>query len=269
MAYFIQNLTVFDMVSSYLMFFLALGFIASMTVPKEMTAPEKVTSPRPWFFSVFLILFIPTFFYFIVQPLKTSYSTTAALQAPAASEERLDLYKKALESSPLGKYQIREFFGQTTLDFAQSEGVRQVPAESFKKELDFVTEELEKSTKESPLEFRAYLRLGQLYNVYAVLIDPTKLSEAERVLGQAIEVSPTNQQGYWSLAQTRIYQGRFEEALSLAEEAVALEPELLQSHVIALRIAQIIGDDELVERKIKEAIEVNPAWATSLVPAPN
>jgi len=93
--------------------------------------------------------------------------------------------------------------------------------------------------------------------------------EAEKVLEKAIETSPTNQQGYWSLAQTRLYQGRFEDALSLAEKAVALEPNLLQSHLIVVRITQIIQDDELTERKIKEAIEINPAWATSLAPAPN
>lgn len=263
-AYSIQNLTVFDMVSSYLMLFLVLGFIASITVPKEASASVETISPKPWFFSVFLILFIPAFFYFIVQPLKTSYFATAALRAPAASEERLGSYKKALESSPLGKYQIREFFGQTTLQFAQSEQIREVSAENFKKELDFVIEELEKSVKESPLDFRSYLRLGQLYNSYAVLLEPTKISGAERTLERAIEISPTNQQGYWSLAQTRLYQGRFEEALSLAETTIALEPNLLQSHLIVIRIAQIMEDDELTERKIKEAIEINPEWAKDL-----
>ena len=280
-GYSIQNLTVFDMISSYLMFFLVLGFVASVAVPREELIPQKNISVKPWFSLIFLILFAFSFFYFVIQPLKTSYYTVASLGVPAASSAgRLDLYKKALASSPLGKYQIREFFGQTTLELAQSEQVaEQVPVENFKEELDFVIEELEKSITESPLDFRAYLklgqlynaylRLGQLYNAYAVLLDPTKMSGAERVLGRAIEVSPTNQQGYWSLAQTRIYQGRPDEALSLAEKAVALEPNLFQSHLIVVRIAQIMGDNELTQRKIKEAIEINPAWATSLVPTPN
>lgn len=268
-AYSIQNLTVFDMVSSYLMFFLVLGFVASVTASREMPTPARIISPKPWFSFVFLILFILTFFYFIIQPLKTSYFTTAALRVPPASEKRLDLYKEALKSSPLGKYQIREFFGQTTLQVAQSETVKKLPAENFKKELDFVIEELEKSVAESSLDFRSYLRLGQLYNSYAVLINPMKLSEAERILKEAIEISPTNQQGYWSLAQNRLYQERPEEALSLAEKAVALEPNLLQSHLIVVRIAEIMQDDELTERKIREAIEINPVWATSLAPTPN
>jgi tetratricopeptide (TPR) repeat protein len=269
------------MISSYLMFFLVLGFVASVAVPREEPTLRKNISVKSWFALIFLILFAFSFFYFVIQPLKTSYYTVASLGVPAASSAgRLDLYKKALASSPLGKYQIREFFGQTTLGFAQSgQGVEQIPVENFKEELDFVIEELEKSVAESPLDFRAYLklgqlynsylRLGQLYNTYTVLLDPTKMSGAERVLERAIEISPTNQQGYWSLAQTRVYQGKLDEALSLAEKAVALEPNLFQSHFVVIQITKIMGDNELTQRKIEEAIEIDPAWATSLTSTPN
>ncbi len=294
-AYFVQNLTVFDMVSSYLMFFLVLGFVAGLTVSGKEPVSQKNISPEPvdkfwkdsskeksnlrsspkffykvnlWFLFIFPTLFVLSFFYFIIQPLKTSHYTVAALRAPAASEERLDLYKKALGASSLGKYQIREFFGQATLQFAQSGKVKEVSAENLKKELDFVAEELEKSVEELPIELRSYLKLGQLYNAYAVLFDPTKISEAERVLTRTIEISPTNQQGYWALAQTRLYQRRAEEALSLAEKALALEAELFMSHYIVIQIARIMEDNELAERKIQEAIEINPEWEADLTFTP-
>ena len=262
-AYFIQNLTVFDMVSSFLMLFLVLGFIASVVVPKE----EIIDSPKTvfqksssWPVYLILILFVFSFFYFIIQPFKTDYYAIDALKAPPASRERLDFFEKTLKSSSLGKYQIRDFFGQVVLELAQSENLKNIPAENFKKEIDFVIEEMEKSAKEAPLDFRSLLKLGQLYNAYAVLIDQTKISEAEKFLEKAIEVSPTNQQGYWSLAQTRIYQGRFDEALSLAEKAIELEPRLFQSHRIAVYAARIKKDEDLIERKISEAVEINPEW---------
>ena len=255
------------MVSSYLMFFLVLGFVASLTTPtphQNFGGGQKTISPNPWLLGIILILFIFSFFRFIIQPLKTDYYVIATLRAPPASEERLNLYQKTLEASPLGKYQIREFFGQTALQFAQSEEVKEVSAENFKKELDFVIEELEKSLKESPLDFRSHLKLGQIYNVYAVLIDQAKIFEAERVLTKAVELSPTNQQGYWALAQTRLYQGRPEEALSLAEKAIALEPKLFQSHRIAIQIAKIMGDYDLAKEKAEQAIEINPEWEPEL-----
>ena len=91
-----------------------------------------------------------------------------------------------------------------------------------------------------------------------------KLARAEEILKKAIEVSPTNQQGYWALAQTKLYQGRFKEALSLAEKALSLEPKLLQSHLIVIQIAKIMGDKDLVQRKAQEAIEINPDWEADI-----
>ena len=265
-SYSVQNLTVFDMVSSYLMFFLVLGFVESITTPYRETIPIETRGGliKKISLIIILILFIFSFFYFVIQPLKTDYYVIAALRSAPASEQRLNYYKKSLAASPLGKYQIREFFAQLTLEFSQSEKVREFSAENFKKEIDFVVEELEKSRTESPLDFRSQLKLGQLYNVYAVLLDQIKILEAERVLEKAIEVSPTNQQGYWALAQTKLYQGKFKEALSLAERAIELEPELLRSHQIVIQIAKIIGDNELAKRKFNEAIEINPEWQEEL-----
>lgn len=263
-AYFLQNLTVFDMVSSYLMFFLILGFVVSINNFKE-ESPQSSSRPiRSWFISLIAILFIFSFFYFIIQPLRLNYYVITAIKTEPGSKERLDLYKKALTTSPLGKYQIREFFAQNTLEFAYSEKIRNVSIENFKKEIEFGIEELEKSRRESPWDFRSHLKLGQIYNIYSVFIDPTKFSETEKILERTIKISPTNQQGYWALAQTRLYQGKFEEALSLAEKAISLEPKVFQSHRIAVQIAKMMKDDELVQKKIQEAIKIDPQWETEL-----
>jgi len=257
-AYFIQNLTVFDMVSSYLMFFLVLGFVVSFTVSRKEPLPQRFTSPEPWVFSVLLISFILSSFFFVIQPIRTSRYTVAAIRQPIGSQERLDLYKKTLETSSLGKYQIREFFGQQILQIIQSERAREIPPEYFRNEFGFLTKELEKTTEELPLDFRSQLTLGKLYTFYAFLSDPpdsVKILEAERVLQKAIEVSPTNQQGYWSLAQVRLYQGRFDEALALTEKAVELEPDLINSYLVVIQVAKTMGDHELAEGKIEQAAE--------------
>lgn len=263
-AYFVQNLTVFDMISSYLMFFLVLGFVAAIVTPRETFSLPKTVSPNLLLSSLILILFCISFFFFIIQPAKTDHYVISALKAPPASEEQLNFYKKTLKASPWGKYQIRDFFGQRILEISQSDEISKVSAESFKAEIDFVIEELEKSIKESPLDFRSHLKLGQLYNVYAILLEPTKALEAERVLMRAIELSPINQQAYWALAQTRLYQGKTEEAISLAEKALLLEPKVFQSHYVIIQIAKITGDEELVKEKIEEALKINPAWEPEL-----
>ena len=255
-SYSVQNLTVFDMVSSYMMFFLILGFIAR----KEGVLDFEIKTVSFIYLILIFIIFPLSFLKFVIFPFKTDTSTIFAIRAKPFSEERLSLYEKTLSFSPVGRHQIREFFVESTLS-AKISG--EIPQENIKREFDFLTRELEKSVQECPLNFRAYLKLGQLYNIYS-RYDPSKIQEAERALKKAIEVSPANQQGYWNLAQTKIYQGKFEEALSLTEKAVGLEPHLETSHLIAIEIARIMGDFELMEKKIKEAIEINPEWEKDL-----
>jgi len=262
-AYFIQNLTVFDMINSYLMFFLVLGFVGSLTVSgPEQDIKPRVNSVKKGILAVILIFFIFSFFKFVVQPTKADRGVINTLLVQSPNERAL-LGEKTLKTSPLGKYQIREMFADTAINFSQSEQAKNFSAEEFKAELDFLSQELEKSIKESPLDFRPYLKLGKIYNLYSQ-IDPTKLPLAEEVLKKAIELSPTNQQGYWELAQTRAFQGNFQEALILAEKTVELEPRVLNSHLIVVQVAEIIGDNDLIEEKIKEAIEINPEWEAYL-----
>jgi len=263
-SYFVQNLTVFDMVNSYLMFFLIFGFIGSIASRREEELLQNYrVSPVPLskkiISVIILLLFVVSFSKFVIQPLKTDAYVIKAIRSPNPTE-RVSLYKKTLDTSPVGKYQIREMFADMTINFIrQSEAATKVSLDDLKLELNLVKEELEKSIKESPLDFRAELKLGQVYNVYSQ-IDPSKIPQAETILKKAIELSPTNQQAYWELAQTRLYQGKFDEALSLAEKAIDLEPRIMNSHLIVIQIAKMIGNDELATKKAEEAIKINPAW---------
>ena len=257
-AYFIQDLTVFDMVSSYMMFFLTLSFVASIGKKEE---GKEIFKNKLLPISVISFLFIICFHNFVYKPVKSDFYVIKSL-IQQDSENRLIYYKKTLETSPLGKYQIREFFGQNTEDFLVSKKIS-ISDEKARAEVDFVISELEKTKKESPYDFRSMLRLGHLYNLYAQY-DSSKLSLAEETLKLAVSLSPTNPQGYWGLAQTEVFKRNFEEGLRLAEKAVEIQPKLLNSHLIVIQIARIIGDQNLIMQKIGEALKINPAFEKSI-----
>jgi len=116
-AYFIQNLTVFDMVASLMMFSLILGFVAFLAgAGKGEKDIKKIVPERQTLAIVLSIIFLITFFNFIIQPYKTDIYVIKSLADSKGRqlmpEQRVEFYKKALESSQMGKYQIREFFGQ-------------------------------------------------------------------------------------------------------------------------------------------------------------
>ena len=264
-AYFVQNLTVFDMVTSLMMFVLVLGFVAFLASSKRGDQDIKRIVPERQTLAIVLsVIFIFTFFNFIIQPYNTDVYVIKSLADSngnqLAPEQRVEFYKKALESSQMGKYQIREFFGQNSESIIKT-GFNDIPKEQIKLELDFVIKELEKTRKESPLEFRSVLKLTHLYNLY-ILIDPEKIPLAEACGEATINLSPDNQQGYWALAQTKIYKGDFDTALALTEKAIELEPRWLQSHKIAIQVSQIAENEERTEQLIKNAIEINPEWAS-------
>ncbi len=259
-SYFIQNLTVFDMVTSLMMFVLVLGFggfLANIGREIKKKKERKFVRKHQWPAALLVLIFLFTFFQFVIQPLRTDYLVIKALRA-GDSSQRVNLYQKTLETSPLGKYQIREFFAQQSQNIIQN-NIEKMPEEDIKNELDFLIKKLEKTKKESPLDFRTILRLAHLYTLY-ILIDTTKIPLAENYAQETISLSPDNQQGYWVLAQVKLYQRDFKSALELAQKAIDLEPKNLQSHKIGIQIAQISNNIEKAKEMAQEAVEINPQW---------
>ncbi len=278
-AYFIQNLTVFDMVASLMMFVLCLSFLSFLT-KKEERKEQLIVSQKKWPIIAVLIIFSITFFQFIIQPLKTDSLTIDAIaESPnpdiidqlkergddqvqaflrSVAEKRIALYNKTLETSPMGKYQIRDFFAQHTQEILNSY-ISLMPVDVYKKELDAGIALLEDSVKDSPLDYRSALKLAQLYNLY-IYIEPEKLERAEELARKALDLSPTNQQSYWALTQTNLYMNNLDVALDYAEKAIILEPNWFQSYLIAHQIAGFKEDATKQEEIIERAKQINPDW---------
>jgi tetratricopeptide (TPR) repeat protein len=285
-AYFLQNLTVFDMVSSLMLFFLILGFIASTEKEAgdgEEEAVVQVRTIRPAVAApVFLVAFLFCFFEFVVSPIQNSTSAVqaslkaeqiiyqrpdiaraSAVQAGNETDQRIEAYKETLATSPIGKYQIVEFFCDSFEEFSLSQAAEAVPSDQLNKEFDYLAEALGKNIEASPLDFRAYLKLGQLYNAWA-RIDSSKEDAAVGILETAMGLSPNNQQVYWDMAQAKFNQQKPGEAMALAEAAIKLEPMVERSHFIAMMVAEKMNNKDLFEEKKSEALKINPGWQTHI-----
>lgn len=238
-SYQVQNLTVFDTVVSYFTLFLILGFIGSMENRLSgKKGPKEWGRPVKWPLAASLaVLFAVFFVNFIINPAKADHYVVDATEQLYGGKERIDAYQKALDASPAGKFQIRTFFASTLLNYLNKyQG--QLSVEGQANEYAFLCRELEKSVEESPGDFRSYLILGQLYERW-YLIDDSKLPLAERALEKAVEVAPRNQQGYWQLAQVRVYQGRMDDAMAVAQKALDLEPNFSQSKRLVNEIKRV------------------------------
>lgn len=263
-AHLVQNLTVFDMVSSYMIFFLTLGFVESITSRKREVFQEKIGSLSPLVAVIVFVFFGFSFFYFIIQPLVTANNVIQTFAGgQLGSHERTLLYQKTLTtSSPLGREQIRIVFADEVTNFLRTkEGVKaaQEKPEVFRLKFDFLSQELRKNIKASSLDFESYFALGNLYLAWAQ-ISPEKLVSAEEAIRRAIEISPKHPRPYWLLAQVKLYQGDAEAAIALAQEVVKIEPRIDQGHFILVEIAIISGNIDFAKERAREAIKINPTW---------
>ncbi len=262
-AYFIQNLTVFDMISSYLMLFLVLAFVGGLEKTKPIEQGIETAKTNYSFHKIAFILlgiiFCFTFFYFVIQPARAGTYVIDALTADG-SDLRIEFYEKAVDASPMGRFQIREFFAQRSRTLFQNE-IDGVPKEIAERELGFVIDMLKDTMREYPLDFRSALQTSQIYSLLAfVNIEYAKNAETTAI--EAIKLSPTNQQGYWALAQSKVHQGDIQSALNITQQAIALEQRVFQSYEIAIKVAKLSGNQELVEAIVQEALQINPNWQT-------
>lgn len=259
-VYFLQNFWVFDMISSYIMFFATLALIGFLVYTKDKQNQMRLV-PLPAFSGgLLIILTIFALFYGNIQPARVSKEIINGLAYGV--EQSIAAFQKAMNLSPIAQFEVPERFSArlNELTFKPDQSPQAILAG-----FESAEQEFEKVVSENLKDTRMMMFLARHFNnFFRITGREEKLALAEGVLREAIELSSGNQQLYWELAQTKLYQQEFEEALALAEKAIDMEPRLLDSHLIAIQIAKIMGNDELVRQKINEAISINPEWEPRL-----
>ena len=239
-AYFLQNLTVFDMMVSYLMWFICLGFAAHAYAQEGDDAKVWALPLAPRYVIAPAIAAVICLGFFVLAPLSADQDVVAAASAPYGSAQRLQLTHQALESSPLGKHQIALFLSHQWVEGVRNPEIsKQMTKDAIQENYSFLADKLEECGRESPLDFQIQLELGRLYNSWS-LFDISKIALAEDRLMKAKAISPKNQQSYWELAQTRVYQRRFADAINLTIEAYNLYPHSTQSREVFIEVGKIV-----------------------------
>ncbi len=297
-AHFIQNLTVFDMISSYMLVFLSFAFIASFCYKEKDQKVEKKFNYLPF---LVLVLFFFCFVNFVVQPLQTSFLIGKSLDIRETTQEKINYSEKALNTSLFGVRQIRRHLVERFL-FRHSKEIEAIDSEKKleeKKELInekffFIKNELEKNIQESPHNFKDFFLIGRLHNDYfdfyyldslleiyterkdnlteedKELFKEAKdwVNESKDYFEKGISLSPLNQQGYWHYTQAIINEGKikilekeeekskekFKEALEVAKKAIEIEPRLRDSHIVAIRVANNLLEDEETTKELRESM---------------
>ncbi len=263
-VYFFQNLLVFDMINTYLVFFLSLAFISFLIHPvkSDDVGAKQFNRVNPVLALIIIVVSVIILWVGNIQPALANRYLIKSLQSQYV-EQSTDYFQKSLRSA-MDKYEPREQFIQKIIK-SVNQGVPEEIKESLQEAFELAETEMEKSIKQNYLDFRPHLFLGELYNSsYRLSGNTEKLEKAEEVLQKAIQLSPTNQQGYWYLADTRLIQGRTEEAISLLRQAVDLEPRLGIAHWYLAMTYKATGQYGLAKEEIIKAEGPDYNWQGNL-----
>src|SRR3989338_7087832 len=254
-AYFVQNIFVFDTQATYLLFFILLAYLVFLrgTFPAGQTEAPIPGKSYDWGYLPPIAMAITTIasIYFINwQPAAANYFTTDGIKAAKLKQYRA-VQTKFTKALSYGTYMDEEI-RQRLVDYANEAAASGLPPPPERKELyQFVTDELKKNIASSPQDVKNYLYLMSTYNVASQELN--SVDQVFELSKTALVLSPTRMQIYTELGQAAFLKDRQDEGLEYFRKAVELNHEAKEMRVNFILAGILAGREDIVQTQ-KQAI---------------
>ena len=258
-AYFFHNFFVFDNIISYILFFTILAFVHFQAVSDK----EKDTlSPiNPFYSAIIVFLLILSLYFLNVKPISANIALLKTLKDISAQGQNVEVvlsdFQKALSYNTFANQEIREQLSAYTNGVVASD----LPQDLKIKAVSLATAELEKQTKETPDEVRAYIFLSSMYG------NVGRHKDALAVIERALELSPKKQQIFFLLADTYMALGDGQKAYGAVKFAYESDPEFESAvknfAVVAIINGRISEAEEALVRKFGTIILADQSLVTA------
>jgi O-antigen ligase/predicted Zn-dependent protease len=260
-AYFGQNLFIFDTFANYFLFFLVLGYINFLSSKNENSIPETssqqtavLTEQRPSVFLMTVLLVLATIIAYQtnIKPARANFACTRAIIAGQSgnAQKAFDKYQEALNyKTPQGVYEIRHKLATFVIQVSESQ--RQKNKDFDPALLHYAIKEVGKNIEKYPLDTTPYLYVGRMY---ILLIDKEKDAgeKAEEFINKAIDLNRKNPRIWYELGQAQMSEKKYKEAYESFKIALDLNPDVsLSWWFSAVAAAQIGNNDEAASRMEK------------------
>lgn len=261
-VYFVQNIWVFDMVATYVMFFIALSLIYFFTAQKTEEIVEETQYKRPYVlvFGLLIVLVLNSIYWCNLRPLQAAHYLVRARALTV--EESVEMFNKGVMLSPMSWTEGAEQFSSHLAGLVFNEKVNK---NDLTKGFLESGKRLREAIEKNPNNFRLYLTLGKHYNnFYGLVRSVDLLDSAREALDKARELSPRNQQVYWEIAQNELYRGDKDKSIEYLNESINLEPGYNFSYWYLGLVYRVLGENELAWENMKIARDKGFDWSYSL-----
>jgi len=264
-AYFVQNLAVFDNLNTEVLLYLFLGYIAFLAMPqpaKNLESEDSIESSEntveinyiPVAIIALLLVFGLAFNYktfasnqSLIKAMITSGSTSAYSQA------KVNYFLDSIYGNPIGQFETRQQLSSYALEVSRDPNVSPNQIIQLAK---LATDELEKTIAQEPLNVRYRLWLAMVYNSLAGYIQDAP-QKAIAHLEKTLELSPTRPQVYFELGQSYAITNQFDKSIEYYQKGVDLVPDVIDAHWNLLTIYILSGRFEEAEIEYKAMTAIN------------
>jgi len=257
LAYAIQNIFLFDTQVTLLMIYLILAFIVFLSRRSGEPLGQPV-KPNFFFFGIVGLLMFLSIYYFNIRPGTAGAAGIDATISFARKNvaESVQQFRNAYEKGTFGMPEVAGRAHDAAMQILSSGQT----SEDGKEMIKVAIEGMNKAINEyEPQNVRFMLMLVNIY-LASAQTDPSYLHEADNILQKAIELSPTRQELYFTLAQLRMFQGQTGEVLPYMEKAVELNEKVNISYWNYGIFAIALGQVDLGESKIQKARELGHSY---------
>jgi len=243
-GHFVHNAFVFENPTSYLYFFFALAFVASLLQWKieVPTGKNKGVSSGMMGMIFFVVIFFA--FVFNVNPARANMSSFNSLQALVSGRGSMQMFENVLQIPSPHRDDIRSDIARTIVDVSDTY-VQAGRKEEMITYLQFAQSEIDKNMALHPADVRLHLLSYEIQKHLMTYRENTEhVFVSERVLEDALQYSPERQQLLYNLALIKVQVNKPEEAIKLLQTAVDGDPNIMESWWRLASVYQYMGDND-------------------------
>ena len=276
LAYFIQNLFIFEALVTYIPLFIVLAFL-SQFCPNYFEKFSESKKPYLILLIISIIIFLPVFFSVNIrlatanQGLIDGMIKTQKRETEAAYNKFVDV----LEMNTPHNQEYRQHFAEFVTGSINSNLVNL----NWQKKAAFkIVEEFDKQIEEKPLSARNYLMYMRFLNK-TYKFDINWLNKSLDLGKKAAEISPTRPQIYNEMAYTQIYLGKyyesmgdiekanqiFNESVINTEKALSLNDRVAESYINVVMVLFAVDQNDKVQFYLDKMDENNINYHTESI----
>jgi len=235
-AYFGQNLFIFDTTANYFLFFLSLGYINYLSLKKKDRSLDfsgeeikKLESRTPsiFFISILVIIAIVLIYQFNIKPAMANFACTRGIITgrDGNAQRAIDKYREALEyNTPQGGYEIRHKLA--TFSISYTEHQKQKLGKYDPSLLFYSIDQVSKNIDRFPLDTIPYLYVGRMY-ILLIDQDPEVAGQqAIESIERALALNDKNPRIWYELGQAQMSLRKYEESYNSFKAALELNPKV-------------------------------------------